>query len=182
MIKYKKINLINFMNNLTIRPAKLGDEKQINQMTKLAHRKKVWPYIGLYKYDREFLSNLKKQIKNPQHGASHFVAINEKDRKIIGFFSYFFEPKTRVRHKICFTWKIHPDHFYKGIGAKLLEYTLKDAKKKGFKKAVAFIVLKNKASIKLALKYGFKIEGLITNYFLTDDNRLEDCYFVGKDL
>ncbi len=170
------------MNQIIIRPAKLGDEKQINQMTKLAHRKKVWPYIGLYKYDKEFLVDLKKQIKNPHLGSTHFVAIDDKNDKIIGFFSYFFSPKTRVRHKIKFTWKIHPDHFYKGIGAKLLEYTLKDAKNKGFKKAVAEIVVENQASLRLALKYGFKIEGLITNSFLTDDNKLRDCYFVSKDL
>jgi len=170
------------MNNITIRPAKTGDEKQINQMTKLAHRKKVWPYIALYKYDKEFFNDLKKQIKNPKLGASHFVAVNEKEENIIAFFSYFFEPKTRVKHKIKFTWKVHPNHFSQGIGAKLLEYTLKDAKKKGFKKATAEIVVKNRASIKLALKYGFKIEGLMTNYFLADNNKLEDCYFVSKDL
>ncbi len=170
------------MNHIIIRPAKLGDEKQINQITKLADKRKVWPYIGLYKYDKELFKNLKKQIKNPKLGASHFVAVNKKDGNILGFFSYFFEPKTRVRHKIKFTWKIHPDHFYKGIGTKLLEYTLKDAKKKGFKKAVAEIVAENQTSLKLALKFNFRIEGLITNSFITDDNKLKDCYFVSKDL
>ncbi len=170
------------MNNIIIRPAKIGDEQQINQMTKLAHRKKVWPYIGLYKYDKDTFDALKKEIKKPHLGSSHFVAENENDGKIVGFFSYFFSPKTRAKHKIKFTWKIHPDYFNKGIGAKLLEYTLKDAKSKGFKKATAEIVTKNQASIKLALKYNFKIEGLITNSFLSDNNKLEDCYFVSKDL
>ncbi len=170
------------MNHIIIRPAKLGDEKQINQITKLAHKRKVWPYIGLYKYDKEQIKTLKEQIRNPKLGASHFVAISKEDGNILGFFSYFFELKTRFRHKIKFTWKVHPDHFSKGIGAKLLEYTLKDAKKKGFKKATAEIVIDNQASLKLALKFNFKIEGLITNYFLTDNNKLKDCYFVSKDL
>ena len=170
------------MNQLIIKPAKLGDEKAINKMTKLAYKRKVWPYIGLFKYDDDLLKKLKFQIKNPNLGASHFVAVDKKTKELYGFFSYFFEPKTRVRHKIKFTWKIHPNHFGKGIGSKLLEYTLKDAKKKGFKKAEAFIVLDNIASIKLALKFGFRIEGLIKNYFLTDENKLKDCYFLGKDL
>ncbi len=170
------------MNHIVIRPAKMGDEKQINQITKLAHKRKAWPYIGLYKYDKKLFKALKEQIKNPKLGASHFVAVNKEDGNILGFFSYFFKPNTRVRHKIKFTWKIHPDHFSKGIGAKLLEYTLKDSKKKGFKKAVAEIVLENQASLKLALKFNFKIEGLITNSFLTDDNKLKDCYIVGRDL
>lgn len=168
------------MNEITIRPAKLGDEKKINQITKLAHRKKAWPYIGLFKYDDELLEKLKHEIRNPHLGASHFVA--ENDGKILGFFSYFFKPKTRVRHKIKFTWKVHPNYLSQGIGTKLLEYTLKDAKNKGFKKATAEIVVKNVASIKLALNYGFKIEGLITKSFLTDNKKLEDSYFVSKDL
>lgn len=170
------------MNDIIIRPAKIGDEKQINQMTKLADRKKIWPYIGLYKYDKELLEELKKQIKNPKSGASHFVAESKNDKKLVGFFSYFFTPKTRERHKIKFTWKVHPNYTGKGVGSKLLEYTLKDAKNKGFKKATAEIVVKNKASLRLAIKYDFKIEGLITNAFLADNNKLEDCYYVSKDL
>lgn len=170
------------MSNIKIRLAKSGDEKAINQMTKLAHQKKVWPYIGLFKYDQKQYQELKKQIKNPNNGATHFLAVDRKSDEILGFFSYFFIPKTRTRHKVKFTWKIHPNHFGKGVGTKLLDYTLKYAKKKGFKKAEAFIVLDNNASLKLALKYGFKIEGLLTNYFLTDDNKLKDVYLVTKDL
>ncbi len=170
------------MKSLQIRLAKPGDEKAINQMTKLADQKKVWPYIGLYKYDKKDYQALKEQIKNPNNGATHFVAIDKNNQELLGLFSYFFTPKTRVKHKIKFTWKIHPNHTKKGVGTKLLDYTLKYAKKKGFKKAVAEIVIENQVSLKLALKFNFKIEGLITNSFLADNNKLKDCYFVSKDL
>jgi L-amino acid N-acyltransferase YncA len=170
------------MNKIKIRLAKKGDEKAIDQMTKLADKKKFWPYIGLYKYDKKQYQELKEEIKNPNNGATHFVALDENNQELLGFFSYFFNPKTRIKHKIKFTWKIHPNHTKKGVGTKLLDYTLKYAKKKGFKKAVAEIVVKNKGSLKLALKFDFKIEGLITNSFLADGNKLEDCYFVSKDL
>ncbi len=170
------------MKNYKIRPAKAGDELLIKKMTKLAHNKKAWPYIGLFKYDKGKWQELKEQIRRPQNGARHFLAIDDKNKEVYGFFTYFFSPNTRLRHKIKYTWKIHPDHTQKGIGSALLSYTLKDAKKRGFKKATAEIVIQNIGSLKLALKFGFKIEGLSTKSFLNDNGKLEDAYLVTKDL
>jgi len=139
------------MTNYKIRPAKAGDEFLIKTMTQLAHKKKAWPYIGLFEYDQKKWLALKEQIKNPQSGARHFVAINDKEKEIYGLFTYFFEPNTRIRHKIKYTWKIHPEHTGQGIGNALLNYTLKDAKKRGFKKAIAEIVVDNIASLRRCL-------------------------------
>lgn len=170
------------MNNYKIRAAKAGDEILIKKMTQLAHKKKAWPFVGLFEYDKKKWLILKEEIKNPQNGARHFLAIDDKNKEIYGLFTYFFEPNTRIRHKIKYTWKIHPEHTGKGVGSALLDYSLKDAKKRGFKKAIAEIVVQNIGSLKLALKFGFKVQGLSTNAFLNDNGKLEDSYLLTKDL
>jgi L-amino acid N-acyltransferase YncA len=169
------------MTKINIRKAKLDDIKDIVKMTNLAHREKAWPYIGLYKYDQKKLKNLKREIREKNSGANHFVARDE-DNNLLGLFTYFYKKNTRLKHRVKFTWKIHPHHTKKGIGTKLLKYTLKDAKKRGFKKAIAEVVVENKASLKLALKYNFRIEGLVTKSFLSDDKKMKDAYLIGREL
>ncbi len=170
------------MANYKIRPAKAGDELLIKEMTKLAYSQKAWPYVGLFEYDKQKWLELKEQIKKPQNGARHFLAIDDEKKELYGLFTYFFSPNTRVRHKIKYTWKIHPNHTREGVGSALLEFSLKDAKQRGFKKAIAEIVVQNIGSLKLALKFGFKVEGLNTKSFLNDNGKLEDAYLVAKDL
>ena len=72
--------------------------------------------------------------------------------------------------------------FMKGVGTKLLRTALQFAKKKGFKRAEAEMAIKNKGSVKLAKKLGFKIEGTKKKALLTDDGKYIDTYIVGKIL
>ena len=89
---------------------------------------------------------------------------------------------SRLRHRGELGWGVHPDYQGKGIATKMLTEALKFAKKKGFKRAEAEMAIENKASWKLALRCGFKIEGTKKKAMLTDDGRYIDTYIVGKIL
>jgi len=52
----------------------------------------------------------------------------------------------------------------------------------GFKRAEAEIAVPNKASVKIAQKTGFKIEGRKEKSFLLDNGKYVDGYIVGKVL
>jgi RimJ/RimL family protein N-acetyltransferase len=87
-----------------------------------------------------------------------------------------------MRHRVDYGLGVHPDYFGRGIGTKLLKFVLDDAKKSGFKRIEGEIAIKNKASWKMALKCGFKIEGIKKKAMLMDDGKYIDTYIVGKIL
>jgi RimJ/RimL family protein N-acetyltransferase len=69
-----------------------------------------------------------------------------------------------------------------GIATKLVEATLKEAQRRGFTRAEAEAAVKNTASVKLAVRCGFKIEGKRKNGLLLDDGKYADTYLFGKIL
>ena len=103
-------------------------------------------------------------------------------QKIVAHIGYHFKKSGRDRHVIDLGWIVHPDYEGQGIGSKMLKSILEDAKKRGFKRAEAEMAIKNIGSWKIALKNGFKIEGIKKKALLTDDGEYIDTYIVGKIL
>ncbi len=166
---------------IIIRLAKPGDEIGIAEMVKIGLKIKNWIYTGSnYAPDKKKLEKWRKKFyKNADSFA--FVAI-DKSNKIVGSMTSSFKKKGRLRHRIDMGWGVHPAYQGKGIATKLLQESLKHAKKKGFKRAEAEMAIENKGSWKLALKCGFKIEGKKKKALLTDDGRYIDTYIVGRML
>jgi RimJ/RimL family protein N-acetyltransferase len=170
-------------DNILIRKGKLGDEIGMAQVAKEGFKRKNWLYTGSNaSIKKNKTKNLRKTIssKNPDHYV--FVAIDKNTGKLVGSVMASFKKSGRIRHRIDLGWGLHPDYQGKGIGTSLLKEILKYAKKKGFKRAEAEMAIENKASWKMALKCGFKIEGKKNKAMITDDKRYIDTYIVGKIL
>ncbi|MEK6913382.1 MAG: GNAT family protein [Nanoarchaeota archaeon] len=169
-------------NKIMIRKAKPGDEIGIAEMRKIGLKKGNWGYTGSNKVPNKKKLNEWRKGFNKNSESFSFVAIDKSNNKIVGSTTSSFKKSGRLRHRINMGWGIHPDYQKMGIGTKLLQESLKYAKKIGFKKAEAEMAIENKGSWKLALKNGFKIEGRKEKALLTDDNRYIDTYIVGRIL
>jgi len=168
------------MNDIVIRKAKKGDETGIARMIKEAIKKKAWPYTGMVKYTKQKFHSLKKLLASKSKTVIIFVAEDRVNKRIAGNSNYSFQKSGRLRHRVDIGWMVHPDYMRKGIGTRLLNAVLEDAKKKGYKRAEAEVAVENKASLKLAKKYCFKIEGRKRKALLLDDERMVDTYVFGK--
>ena len=164
---------------IKIRKAKLGDEIGISQMVKAGLKRNTWKYTGTNKYTKKKLENLRNSL-SAKSTSRHFVAIDSKTNQIVGSSSYEFRRVGRLRHRVELGWGVHPDFAGQGLGTKLLNFALEDAKKKGFRRAEAEMAIKNIGSWKMALKCGFKIEGTKKKALLTDEGKCIDTYIVGK--
>ena len=152
-------------------------------MTKVGFETKNWVYTGSnLAPDKEKIEKMRKDFADKNQDTFSFIAIDKKNKKIVGSMMSSFKKNGRLRHRIGMGWGIHPDYQGKGIGTKLLKESLRYAKKKGFKRAEAEMAIENKGSWKLALKNGFKIEGEKKKALLTDDGRYVDTYLVGRML
>lgn len=167
---------------ILIRQARLGDEIGISEFIKEGIKRKNWLYTGKNKYTKKDIEKTKNDLKKKPKDQIHLLAIDPKTKKILGSTMMNFRTKGRIRHRVDLGWGLHPDYQKQGIGTQLLKRILEIAKKKGFIKAEAEAAIENKASIKLAKKLGFKIEGLKKKAMITDDGRYIDTYILGKIL
>ena len=165
---------------ITVRRARPGDEKGMAEIVKAGLKKKVWVYTGINSYSRARLEKLKKDLRARRATARHYVAIDTDEGKIVGASSCRFERTGRLRHRVALGWGMHPDHLGQKIGTKLLKFVLSDSKKRGFKRAEAEMAVKNVASLRLAHRCGFKIEGIKKKALVTDDGKYLDTYIVGR--
>ena len=168
---------------IIIRKAKPGDEIGIAEMRKEGLKRKNWNYTGSNDIpDKKKLAKWRKSFSDKNAEGFSFVAIDTKQHKIIGSIGSSFKKKGRLRHRIDMGWGIHPDYYRKGIGTKLLKESLKFAKEKEFKRAEAEAAIENIASVKLAKKCGFKIEGTKEKGLLLDNGKYVNTYIFGKIL
>ncbi len=166
---------------IKIRKARLGDETEISQAIKEGVKRGTWKYTATIKYTNKKLEELRKSL-SPGSNSKTFVAVDSKTGKIVGSLGYYFKKGSRLRHRIGLGWSVHPDFTGQGIGTKMLSHALEDAKKKGFKRAEAEVAIENAASLKIAQKCGFEIEGTKKKGLLNDEGRCIDTYIMGKIL
>jgi len=77
---------------------------------------------------------------------------------------------------------VHHDYVGRGIATKLLGAVLKEAKNRGYKRVEAEIAVENVASIRLATRYGFQLEGRRKAGIVLDTGRYLDTYIFGRIL
>lgn len=168
---------------ILIRKAKPGDEIGIAEMRKEGLKQKNWNYTGSNDIpDKKRLKKWRKSFSDKKAESFSFVAIDTNQNKIVGSINSSFKNHGRLRHRIDIGWGVHPSYQGKGIGTKLLKESLKFAKQKGFKRAEAEAAIENIASVKLAKKCGFKIDGKREKGLLLDNGKYVDTYTFGKIL
>lgn len=169
------------MENIIIRKAKPGDEIGVSEMIKYGLKTKNFSYIGTNKpWNKERIKSARKEYASKNPNGYAFVAIDKLNNKLVGACHFGFKKNCRIGHVVELGWFVHPDYQKRGIGFNLLKTALKYAHKKGFKRAEAEIVVKNKASLKIAKRCGFKIEGIKRKGFLTDEGKYLDMYILGR--
>ncbi|MEM4230579.1 MAG: GNAT family protein [Candidatus Pacearchaeota archaeon] len=168
---------------IIIRKAKPGDEKGIAENFNDGLKRGFFCYTGSNKpFDKEKIKKLRKSFLKPEKNECSVVAIDKETNKIVGSALFSGKKEGRLRHRVEFGWGVNPDYANKGIGTKMVRFLLNEAKKRGFKKAQAEVAVKNFASIKLAKKCGFKIEGKRKAGLICDDGKYVDTYIFGKIL
>ncbi len=171
------------MKGIVLRRAKPSDVAGLVQMRKEGFRRKNWAYTGTYSIpSKKQLKEWGRIFAKRTRDNISIVAEEIETGKVIGSISGTSRSKSRTRHRLDAGWGVHPDYQKKGIGTMLLKALIAQAKKLKFKRIEAEMAIENIASVKLAKKCGFKIEGRMKKAMLTDDGRYIDTYIVGKIL
>jgi len=137
-------------------------------------------YTGGNKSSKKKYEKLKKALSEKSPTSIFFIAFDKDNEKIVGSVCISFKKTGRIRHRVDLGWGVYPDYQGNGIGTRLLKRAIEYSKKRGFKRAEAEMAIKNKASWKIALKNGFKIEGTKKRGLLLDNGKYADTYIVGK--
>lgn len=90
----------------------------------------------------------------------HPVIIAEQNGEIVGYaYASFFRPREAYRFTCEDTIYLHPDALGQGLGARLLERLIRDAKAFGFRQMIGIIEASAAPSIRVHEKFGFEILG-----------------------
>ena len=100
--------------------------------------------------------------------------------KVVGLSMYVINKFSKTQHRAECGWFVRQSYVNKGIATKLVNELMKEAKKNHLKRLEAESSVNNAASLRVAEKLGFKIEGRKTKALLLDDNKLEDTFILGK--
>jgi len=169
--------------DIIIRKAKKGDGKGWAEMWNEGIKRKFYIYNGgnSLRTRKDIFKSNKKYNNQKGHEFTLF-AIDRNNGKIVGSSNCFGKEKGRTRHRVELGWMVHPDYSGKGIATRLVKEVILEAKKRGIKKIGAEAAIENVASVKLAKKCGFKIEGRLKKGILLDSGRYVDTYIFGLTL
>jgi ribosomal-protein-alanine N-acetyltransferase len=168
---------------IIIRKARKGDEKGIAESFNEGFKRGFNNYTGSNKpFDKKKIRKIEKSIREKKKNEFSYVAVDSETRKIVGSSIFFGRGKGRTRHRGEIGWGVHPDYMEKSIATRLVNEILKEAKRKGFKRAEAEAAVVNIGSVKLAKKTGFKIEGRRKAGLLLDNGKYADTWLFGKIL
>jgi RimJ/RimL family protein N-acetyltransferase len=168
---------------ITVRKVKKGDGKGIAESFNEGIKRGFNAYTGSNKlFSRKKINKIEKDIKGKERNYCCYVAVDSKTGKIVGSAIFFGKKEGRLSHKVEFGWGVHPDYARKGIATKMVEALLKEAKRRGFKRAEAEAAVENKGSVNLAKKVGFKIEGKRKCGLKLDNGKCIDTLLFGKIL
>jgi ribosomal protein S18 acetylase RimI-like enzyme len=98
------------------------------------------------------------------------VSYATDDEKVVGWCDIFPNSNPRMIHRGSLGMGIISEYRGKGIGSKLLESTLNQAKTFGLEKVELQVYTSNTAAIALYKKFGFEEEGIIKRYRKLDGN------------
>ncbi|HLJ60158.1 MAG TPA: GNAT family N-acetyltransferase [bacterium] len=167
--------------SISIRFARKGDAEGFVVSWNESFRKGHLGYTGTRLRSRKDIERFRKRYSERKRNEIVFVAVAEKNR-IIGNCGFFARERGRTRHRGELGWMVHHDYVGRGIATKLLGAVLKEAKNRGYKRVEAEIAVENVASIRLATRYGFQLEGRRKAGIVLDTGRYLDTYIFGRIL
>lgn len=169
--------------SISIRKAVPGDGKAIMECMNVSCDNNCKECVNRYACNNKFflianpdLIDKKLSLKN---GAT-LIALEGK--KVVGVSIYTVHKFSKMQHRGECGWFVIKSHMNKGIATALVENLIKDAKKKKLKRLDAEASVNNAASLRVAEKLGFKIEGRREKGLLLDNGMYEDVYVLGKIL
>ncbi len=167
--------------SLTIRKAVVEDTEEIlNISNQVAGESDNFSYAkGEYymTYDQQYAYI--SRIKDAK-SSCFFVGI--LDGKIVASLTFISSSRKRLEHRGEMGIAVLQDYWGMGIGSTLMEHFLKWAKLNGITKKIDLLVKEdNIPAIALYLKYGFQIEGKISNAMIVS-GKVYDIYMMGKKL
>ena len=168
---------------ILIRKIKKGDGEGIIRCFNEALKR------GLNTYTRsntlstpEDIKEFDKAFSKPRLNEFGFVAVDKGKNLIAGVCIFSSKGHERIRHIGEISWGVHPDYLRKGIATKLADATIREATRRKFVRIEADIAKNNTASVRLARKCRFRIEGIKKYGLLLDDGRYENTYMFSKIL
>lgn len=99
--------------------------------------------------------------------------------EVIGWCDIFPMSNPRQSHRGCLGMGLRKDFRGRGLGSKLLEHTMDQAKSFGLEKIELYVYTSNSAAIALYERYGFEREGLLRKYRKLDGQNF-DCLAMAK--
>lgn len=175
--------MVKEIKEIIIRKAKKGDGKGWVKMWNEGIKRKFFLYNGgnSLKGKKDILKADKRYSTQNKNNFT-FLAIEKETGIIVGACNAFGNEKGRARHRAECGWMVHPDYSGNGIATELLKEVIKEAEKNGLKRLEAEAASINEASIRLAKRLRFKIEGKRRAGLLTDKGKYLDTYLFGKVL
>lgn len=163
---------------VSIRLARTGDAKAFVESWNESFRMGHLRYTGTQQRNKEDIKNFEERSSENRRNQFAFVAV--ENHKIVGSCGFSGSARGRTRHRGELGWFVHPDHVGKGIATKLVAAVLREARRRDFKRVEAEIVVENAASVRLAKKFRFRLEGRRKAGIVLDDGRYTDTLIFGK--
>lgn len=117
---------------------------------------KAYPLEEVRKYVQECV-----QKRRPMFGAF-------EDAAVVGWCDIVEKPRETLAHSGVLGIGVLKEHRGRGVGAALLEATLADARRKGFKRIELSVRVDNERATRLYEKFGFATEGRMRRHTLVD--------------
>jgi RimJ/RimL family protein N-acetyltransferase len=165
--------------DVSIRLARKGDARGFidswNECFNAGHLK----YTGTQRRSRKDIKSFDRRYAERRKGEIVFVAV-EHGGKIVGSCGFHAREHGRTRHRGEVGWMVHHDYVGRGVATRLLRAVLKEARRRGFRRVEAEAAVENIASIQLAKRLRFKIEGRKRAGILLDSGKYVDTYILGR--
>jgi RimJ/RimL family protein N-acetyltransferase len=138
-------------------------------------------YTGTQRRGKADVAGFRKRYSARHRTDFGLVAVVD-DHTIVGMCDLFARGHGRTRHRAELGWMVRHDYAGRGIASALLRAALREAKRRGVKRVEAEIAVENIASVRLARKFGFRLEGRRAAGILLDTGRYLDTYLFGRVL
>jgi RimJ/RimL family protein N-acetyltransferase len=161
-----------------IRKAMPGDAKLVASFFKIACHDTCEECINKYVCNKKFFVNDDQAIDRRLKSSGTCIMLAIENDTAVGMSIYTANKFDKARHRAEVGWLIAKPYLRKGIASELLEKLIEQARKNGLIRLEAESSVNNEASLALAKKFGFVIEGTKIKALKIGD-KYEDTYMLG---
>ncbi len=131
----------------------------------------------------EFTVEQRKSWYDSHSGERNPIYVFEENGDVIGYcYLSAYRPGRKALESVAeISYYIDSNHHRKGVGGKLVEHTIQEAKRLGYKNLIAILLDANTGSLALLKKYGFAHWGTLPDIVYLDDH-IYSHYYYGLNL